>query len=209
MRKFILSLAGLLAFGSMIAQPVADNAIIPVSVTLNSILRLNVVSGGNIEFVVNTLSDYANGINDGGGNARYQTVFTVASSIDFKVNMYSETGTFVSSTGGTITPPLDNLGYDIDYTGVGATIGGGAGASYLLCGADADPSEVKAINNTAGTQIVTSITGGGAGDVNKNRFTIRWRFGTGEDNMNTNSLLKQSIAADRYTVNIFLVLSSI
>ncbi|MCB9002091.1 MAG: hypothetical protein H6537_09000 [Bacteroidales bacterium] len=46
-----------LAFG----QAVNDQAIIPVSVTLNSILRLTVVSGGNIDFVVNTIDQYTSG----------------------------------------------------------------------------------------------------------------------------------------------------
>ena len=209
MKKIILSLAGLLTFGSMIAQPVADNAIIPVSVTLNSILRLNVVSGGNIEFVVNTLDDYANGINDGGANARYHTTFTVASSIDFKVEMNSETPTFVSSTGGGVTPPLNNLGYELEYDGTGGTIGGNPGDSYLLCGADQPTSAVQALQSSP-FEIITSTPGGGAGDVIKNRFIIRWRFGTGEGtDMNTSTLSEQSISADRYTANVFLVLSSI
>ncbi|HOG18965.1 MAG TPA: hypothetical protein PKW37_00790, partial [Salinivirgaceae bacterium] len=194
---------------SMIAQPVADNAIIPVSVTLNSILRLNVVSGGNIEFVVNTLDDYAAGINNGGDNARYHTTFTVASSIDFKVTMNSETPNFVSSTGGGVNPPLNNLGYELQYDGSGGSVGGDPGDSYLLCGADQETSAVQALQSNP-FEIITSIDGGGAGDVAKNRFIIRWRFGTQEGiDMIKKSILEQSIAADRYTVNVFLVLSSL
>ncbi len=208
MRKIILSLAGLLAFGSMIAQPVADNAIIPVSVTLNSILRLNVTSGGNIEFVVNTLKQYEEGIEN---SARYTTTFTVASSIDFKVEMYSENDKLASSTGGGEVD-LENLGYVIESIGT-ADVGVGPDDAYQLLGADVNPTTpAKAITNSA-VEIVTSYTGHGAGDITKNMFEVQWRFGTGvaesAPTMNSETLLQQSIPADRYTTNIFLVLSSL
>jgi hypothetical protein len=75
-------------------QAVNAQAIIPVSVTLNSILRLTGVSGGNIDFVVNTIEQYTNGINNGGGDARYQTNFTVSASQDFNVTVRAEDLTF-------------------------------------------------------------------------------------------------------------------
>ena len=62
MRK--LFLVAILALLSQVgfAQAVQDNAVIPVSVTINSILRLNVTSGGNIQFVFNTMAQYNAGI---------------------------------------------------------------------------------------------------------------------------------------------------
>ena len=53
---------------------------------LNSILRLNVTSGGNIEFTINNIDQYTAGIANG---TRYDTKFTVASSVDFNVLMYA------------------------------------------------------------------------------------------------------------------------
>ena len=69
MRKLFYSLALLFLSQVSFGQAVNDQAIIPVSVTLNSILRLTVVSGGNIEFVVNTIDQYTGGINTEIGRA--------------------------------------------------------------------------------------------------------------------------------------------
>ena len=82
MKKVSLFLLGMVMGLALLAQPVVDNAIIPVAVNLNSILRLNVTSGGNIEFTVSTIDQYNNGIATG---PRYYTDFTVASSVDFDV----------------------------------------------------------------------------------------------------------------------------
>ncbi len=202
MKKILLSLAGLLSLGGIIAQPVSDNAIIPVSVTLNSILRLNVTSGGNIEFVINNLTQYSLGI---GNNARFTTTFTVASSVDFDVQLYSELPSLVSNTGGA-SVSLDNLGYRLESTGTGV-VGSDATDSYTLCGDDINPSTVQVVTNTP-FNIIQSNAGNGAGNAEKNRFELQWRFGTRESSMNTSTLLQQSIPADRYSTNIFLVLSA-
>lgn len=207
MRKILFSLAGLLTFGGMMAQPVADNAVIPVSVTLHSILRLNVTSGGNIEFIVNTLDQYTNGIPN---STRYTTTFTVASSLDFDVEMYAEDGTFIGSDDATTanTMALNNLGYAVESTG-GGTVG--ATDNYQICGAVANPSTVRAITNGA-FEIVSSVPApggaGGAGDINQNRFEVQWELGTGNGTMTTTPLLTQNLASDRYSTNIFLVLKA-
>ena len=57
MKKLLLISVGLIMACLTQAQPVSDNATIPIGVTLNSILRLTVVSGGNIEFVVRRDAD--------------------------------------------------------------------------------------------------------------------------------------------------------
>ncbi len=204
MKKLLFTLAGMVALGSTIAQPVSDNAIIPVSVTLNSILRLNVVSGGNIEFVVNTLDQYQNGI---ANNARYTTTFTVASSVNFNVLMYAQDGNFIGAGSSANTMPLNNVGYRAASTGTGTV---GAAGNYTLAGGTSSPSALQALTNNATFQLVTSVPTpgglGGAGDVSQNRFEIRWELGTGAAPMNTTSLLAQSLRADRYTTNVHLVL---
>ena len=55
MKKLFITLVLSATFlGASFGQAVADQGVIPVSVTLNQILRLNVTSGGNINFVINT-----------------------------------------------------------------------------------------------------------------------------------------------------------
>ncbi len=193
MRKLFYAAALLLISQMGFGQAVNDQAIIPVSVTLNSILRLTVVSGGNIDFVVNTIEQYTNGINNGGGDARYQTNFTVSASQDFNVTVRAEDLTFFGQDNAANTMTLDNVGLDLTGTV------GGAGVNWNL------PAAVLPLTDVAQT-IVTGIAGAAAGDATQNNFIVRWRLGTGEGTMNGTTLLAQSLTPDRYITNVFLEL---
>lgn len=194
MRKLFYAAALLLLSQAGFGQAVNDQAIIPVSVTLNSILRLTVVSGGNIDFVVNTIGQYTSGINNLGGDARYHTNFTVSASQDFDVTIRAEDLTFVGQDNATNVMPLNNVGFDLTESGSGVP-----GTSWTL------PIAVLPLTN--GPQnIVTGILGFAAGGAEKNNFTIRWRLGTGEGGMNAATLLSQSLTPDRYITNVFLEL---
>jgi len=194
MRKLFFSAAMLLLSQVGFGQAVNDQAIIPVSVTLNSILRLTVVSGGNIDFVVNTIDQYTSGINSGGGDARYHTNFTVSASQDFDVTIRAEDATFLGQDNATNTMPLDNVGFDLTESGSGA-----APTNWTL------PGAVLPLTNGA-QNIVTGAAGASAGDATQNNFTIQWRLGTSEGTMNGSSLLAQSLTPDRYITNVFLEL---
>ena len=194
MRKLFFVTAMLLLSQFGFGQAVNDQAIIPVSVTLNSILRLTVVSGGNIDFVVNTIDQYTSGINSGGGDARYQTNFTVSSSQDFDVTIRAEDATFLGQDNAANTMTLDNVGLDLSETGSGADPG-----NWAL------PGTVLALTNGA-QNIVDGVVGAAAGGADKNNFTIHWRLGTREGTMNPSTLLAQSLTPDRYITNVFLEL---
>ncbi len=187
---------GLASFG----QAVADNALIPISITLNSILRMNVTSGGNIDFTVNTLDDYENGIDN---TARYQTKFTVSSSRNFAVAMYAEDATFIGSDDASNTMDLNYCGYSLTSDGTYAD-----GAENTLAPAT---GSWAALSNTSAT-IITSGTGN-AGDINANSFTIMWELGTsniqGATGGNANTLKQGNFPSDRYATNVFLVLSAL
>lgn len=193
MRKLLYTAVLALLSISGYGQAVNDQAIIPVSVTLNSILRLTVVSGGNIDFVVNTIDQYTNGINDTGSDTRYQTNFTVSSSQDFDVTIRADDASFLGQDDPAHTMPLDNVGFDLTESGSGDA------TNFTL------PGAIIPLTNTA-QNIVTGIAGASAGDATKNNFTIRWRLGTSEGTMNSNSLLEQSLDPDRYITNVFLEL---
>jgi len=192
MRKLFFTLALAVLSQVSFGQAVNDQAIIPVSVTLNSILRLTVVSGGNIDFVVNTIDQYTNGINSGGADARWQTNFTVSSSQDFDVTLAAEDATLMGQDDPANTMPLDNIGFDL-------TGSGGGPANWAL------PLAVLALTQPS-QNIVTGVAGFSAGDATQNNFTIQWRLGTGEGAMNGATLLAQSLTPDRYITNVFLEL---
>lgn len=201
MRKITLSLVALLITGAVaFSQAVADQAIIPVSVSLNSILRLNVTSGGNIEFVVNTITDYSTGI---ANTARYDTKFTVASSVDFNVLLYAEDLTMIGTDNPAHTLALANVGYQISVDGTGTE-----GTNWDIT----SDGTTTVLTSTATTEAISAITGFAAGDVAKNAFTINWELCTAAVRSAAggvgaaNTLLAQSKDPDRYTTNVFLVL---
>src|SRR6056297_2087867 len=144
MRKFITIVFGLALLTNVtFAQGVSDKAVIPVAVTLNSILRLNIVSGGNIEFAFNNLLEYQNGIPN---SDAYDTRFTVASSQDWNVEMYVEDDVFVGTdvtdtTGGSHTMPLNNVGYEVTYNGSGNS------GNYTFHNGDTPPKGLSSGSN--------------------------------------------------------------
>jgi hypothetical protein len=186
MRKLLLGAAMLLFAQFSFGQAVADQAVIPISVTLNSILRLTIVSGGNIQFVVNTIDEYENGIVT---SARYQTTFNVASSRDFDVLLNAESATFFGTDDIANTMPLNNVGFQCDDDA------GGTNGNF---GADGDMAGLQQAQ-------FDLILGRGAGGSVDNQFIIMWELGTSAGTMNGSSLLSQSLNPDNYVTNVFLV----
>jgi len=171
----------MLLFAQMgFGQAIKDNAVIPVSITLNSILRLTVTSGGNIQFVVNTIDQYTGGISN---QDQYTTMFTVSSSRDFIVEMYAEDATFVGQETG-LTMDLDFLRFTMAGTGPSALAGlnplTAAGSATEIVGTSGTPAD-------AGGQL---------------DYEILWELGTEAGN----SLLEANLPADIYITNVFLSL---
>ncbi len=187
MRKLLLGFVMLLISQFGFGQAVSDNAVIPVSVTLNSILRLQVTSGGNIQFVVNNIADYTSGILN---SSRYDTKFIVSSSRKYTVTMATETSTnFVGLVTGGVLFLNNNIGYSV--VGVG---------SAVAVGSEIGLTDTKEIINSAFP----------SGNV---PYTIHWELGTKKATagglMNAQSLLDQSIPSDVYVQNIFLTLAQL
>lgn len=196
MKKLVLG-AAMLLFAQFSIGQVSDNAVIPVSVTLNSILRLTVVSGGNIQFVVNTIEDYMFGIPN---SARYTTRFNVASSRDFDVLIYSESSTFsgmdYDATETTPGVPIGSTGFPI--TNVGFLVDPSAGTATFTTNNNATVLPLA----VATTPILEGVSGGSSV---VNIFDIQWELGTAAVLGGGNpSLLEQNIAPDTYVGNVFI-----
>jgi hypothetical protein len=175
-------LALVISAGSAFAQPVKDKAVIPIGVTLNSILRLNIESGGNIEFVFNTLDHYNNGINDGYASSLYRTTFTVASSSNFDVDMGAEGDFRGADATATSFIPIGQLEYRFDDAHGGVVL-------------------IDQIMSATMTEVVDGLTTGNAGDIAQNLFTVDWKVGC------TTPLLGTSLPSDRYVTNILIEIS--
>jgi hypothetical protein len=192
MKKMIIGVAMLL-FANVGFGQVSDNAVIPVSVTLNSILRLTVESGGNIQFVVNTIEDYTTGI---ANSTRYITNFNVASSRNFNVLIYSESDKLYGMNyfDDGINPVTPSRGMDLDNIGFSVTAGAAASVGTN------NASSVIALS-TSTTPVLGTVS---AGSSTANQFSILWQLGTQAGGMKNASLLSQSITADTYVTNVFI-----
>ena len=177
MRKLFFAAAMLLLSQAGFGQAVKDNAVIPVSITLNSILRLTVTSGGNIQFVVNTIDQYTNGI---ANSAQYTTNFVVSSSRDFNVTLGAEDASFIGL----------ETGETMDLAFLRYTMGGAGGGTI------AGIQELSDL--TAPTTVVTQSAGGNL------LYEIQWELGTGGS---AGTLLAANLPADIYVTNVFLNLA--
>lgn len=189
MRKLFYSLALVLLSQYSFGQAVKDNAVIPVSITLNSILRLTVQSGGNIEFVVNTIDQYTSGIPN---SAQHTTKFSVSSSRVFNVTMGAEDATFIG---------IENGGpMDLDFVRYTITKDDPLHAGILPA---AMPAALIAIYDGLGAYTPATIlsTADAGGNLT---YNIEWELGTDP----ANTLLDADLPADIYVTNVYLNLTN-
>lgn len=191
---------------SSFAQAVDDRAVVPVSVTLNSILRLNVESGGNIEFNFNTLEQYKNGIN-GITQDRYSTEITVASSVNWDLRMGAEDGHLVSTdvedtttTAGTM--PLDYIVYQTSITASG---GEAITTTEVDIPSNSTPQALEQISTAS--DVIACVSGqSNAGGIEQNAFKIDWACGDPTITASRGSLLGSNLTGGRYSTNVFFIL---
>jgi len=197
------------------AQAVRDRNVIPVAVNLNQVLRMSIYDGGNIEFVFNTIDDYRDGLsgdaasasaNDATSFGFYQSSFTISSSTEWDLMYGAENATFIGVDDGTTpnTLALDNVGFQIASNGGVHTLATGEIISppttngTVVADLDVYPVELLGWDNTGASN---------AGDEADNNFTITWRCGTAEGDMNGVSLIEQTgVDPDRYVVNVLFEL---
>ena len=199
MKKTCLSILAIMLISvTTFAQPVSDRAVIPVAVTLNQILRLNVFNGGNVEFVFNNIDDYKNGLTNLAG--QYQTDISVASSTPWSLLMWAEDASFTGNDDPTNLMSNGYVGYSILATG-----GFSFDNEYLAVGNVSIEANILA--NAASSVFscsAISTASNCAGDATDNIFQIQWMAGTGDNNMIQTSFINAGIEPDRYTNNVFL-----
>jgi len=188
MKKFYLAfVAILLGVTASFAQPVSDHAVIPIGVTLNPILRLEITNGNNIEFVFSALNHYTAGLGSTVATpvTVYQTKFKVLSTRQFNVKLYTDPTTNMVGQGTGTALALNVL----NHTVVAGTLGDTHGA---LSAAQADLADNTAIITTAGP------TGAVGSVATTTSYVIHWGCG----NVALKTVLGKT--PDRYLVNVLL-----
>jgi hypothetical protein len=214
MKKVLLGFMVITLLGLNVnAQPVADNAVIPMGITLSSVLRLNVVSGGNIEFVFASVNDFQNGL----AGDMYRTNLTVESSTDWGLSLYASD---FSGSAGTFGVGIVDYGIeDNGSTNVIVDADPGPGTKNILSNVGAlyaGPGSGDFVQLTNGAFLALQEAGdGNDGVAADNDFFIRWRCGVGPTSVITPNGSGATLINDwvgtgpgRSTTNILITLSA-
>lgn len=193
MKKVLIGFISLIFAGQVaVAQPVSDQAIIPMAITVNSILRLNIVSGGNMEFVFNSIDQITNGIIN---STAYDTRFTIASSTNWTLNFGTDVTDF-TATGGALIP-LNLVALQVDNDGGNCFPLRCVSGTYFGAYGDLVNPSTPLINNGTGN----------VGNSVDNAFVIHWECATA---LNCTSQFQPTggvtAGPGRYSANIFLSL---
>jgi len=160
----------------------------------NPSLIINIISGHSINFIFDDMSEYENGILNGGQS----TFIRIGAVMDWQLQFSSDQTIFYGENNPANQMELNNVGVVIISTGTNLDDG-----SNIINYAKSAPIALQ--SNDA--IILTKGSGTNKGYGIKNAFTLNWEMGTQRGNMNNQSLLQQMIASDTYTVNIILTLT--
>ena len=217
------------------AQAVRDRGVLPVAVNLNLVLRFQIIDGGNIEFVFNSIEDYRIGMGARGsalGTAAgvgvgttltadqqmYRSRFTVSASRRWVLNYGAEQATFMGTDNVANTLLLNNVG--ITMTGMGTHFSAATGvasvptADFILANLTL-PCALTAFPTVLITDAAAASPFENSGSGADNDFCIFWQCGTatpgGVTAMNANTILQQAVspAADRYVTNVLFELDAL
>ena len=216
-KSIITGCIGILLSAAAFAQPVSDRAVVPIGVTLNQVLRLHVISGGNIEFVFNTIADYKNGMNATAAAAPFfTTTFQIASSTSWQMKYGAEDATLVATDNRAALTAfnLKNIGYKVTNIGtnkVEDTGGAVVGATTDLI--DDATTNFNGLEAYPVTLMAPKAGSKNGGDVAQNSFSMLWQCGvpgiTGTHPTLGTSILSQNLTPDRYVTNVLFEIDSV
>ncbi len=157
-------------------------------------LVINIVSGYSVSFNFDEMTEYKNGIMNGGQS----TFIRVGAIMDWKLQLSADQSIFYGENDPSNQMELNNVGVVVVSTGTNQDDG-----SNIINYAKTAPVALDDVATTLLTKGSSSNKGYGI----RNAFTLNWEMGTKRGNMNNQSLLEQKIASDTYTVNIILTLT--
>lgn len=160
----------------------------------NPEMDINILSGNDILFVFDEMSEYKNGIM----NAGQITYIRIGSVVDWQLTFKADQIMFYGNSNPAHQMQLNNVGVVMVSTGSYQDDGSNTtnyAKSVPLC---LESNDVLLLTKGSGTNKGYGI---------KNAFSMYWEMGTMRGNMNNISMLEQHLAADYYTVGIVLTLT--
>ena len=160
----------------------------------NPYININIVSGNAIQFVFSNISQYVNGILNGG-----QTTFIRVGCIaDWKVTFHTDDAMFYGDNDIAHTMALNNVGLVVVSMGTNLDDG-----TNIINNAKTLP---LALENTP-VLLLTKGSQSNKGYGIRNSFTLNWEMGTRRGNMNNQTMLEQALYPDTYNLDIVLTVS--
>jgi len=160
----------------------------------NPSMVISVLSGYSVSFLFDEISEYKNGILNGGQS----TFIRIGAVMDWKLQFNADQSIFYGESNPANQMELNNVGVVVVSTGSNLDDG-----SNIINYAKVSPIALSSSEIT----LMDKGSLSNRGYENRNSFTLNWEMGTKRGNMNSESLLQQMLEADTYTVNIILTLS--
>ena len=188
MKKIILGFLSILFAGlTSFAQPVSDMAVIPVGITIQSVMRLTITKGGNMEFVFKNAADIGTGIPAAFGTA-YETTGSITATQSWDLELLSDAATFAGDVAGTL--PLTVIEHLVTS--------GAANSSFAGSGA------IPATANATPVELIFCTSSAAASNRGANiAFSIQWACGA---TIATGTAIPTDAVASRYSANFILSL---
>ena len=195
-RNFVLLLTACMFATVSFAQVQQNQGNIEVNANFQEVIILTVKAdggGARVTFTVDDVDKYRNGV-----VAADPIEFTVASSVDYKVEMKTQAANFTSQTSA-FQLPSNNFGIKLSATG------------NHTDGQDVSLAQGVVLLGQGGT-IIKPSGGGNAGDDADNTFQMAFELGTGDvqsvQTTKLGTLLSQNIPPATYTNTVILTASA-
>ncbi|PLX08303.1 MAG: hypothetical protein C0598_12355 [Marinilabiliales bacterium] len=160
----------------------------------NPSMVISILSGYSVTFMFDDISEYKNGILNGG----QATFIRIGAVMDWKLQFNADQSIFYGESNPSNQMELNNVGVVVTSTGTNLDDG-----SNIINYAKVSPIALSSSEIT----LMDKGSLSNRGYENRNSFTLNWEMGTKRGNMNNESILQQMIEADTYMVNIILTLS--
>jgi len=179
----------ILMFSFSAHAQVMNTQVKTIFANFNTTLLLN-IDNSAVEFEFNTFEDYHNGV--GSHNGDYYSEGSIAATTNWELS-FMAAEPFLHDDGVT-TMPLDNLGVTVKWTGYNKV-------------KNRAKNHAKALESSEVTLIEQQGNKSNAGDETANSFIIYWQLGTGDGNMNSQSIFDQDLKKGSYSTSVEFIVS--